>query len=123
MEGNNNRLFYHVKIISNIIYIGKGAFVLGQEQDSFGGDFSSAESYHGKISQFNLWKRCLNDSQIMDIMHNCNQKDDSAGGSQIFPNAISQKHLRNSLVISWADFRRENTINGFVKVLDVKYVF
>ena len=54
-------------------------------------------------------------------MHNCNQKDDSARGSQIFPNAISQKHLRNSLVISWADFRRENTINGFVKVLDMKY--
>ena len=122
LNGNNNRLFYHVKIISNIIYIGKGAFVLGQEQDSFGGDFSSAESYHGKISQFNLWKRCLNDSQIMDIMHNCNQKDDSARGSQIFPNAISRKHLRNSLVISWADFRRENTINGFVKVLNMKYV-
>ena len=34
--------------------IGKGAFVLGQEQDSFGGDFSSAESYQGKISQFNF---------------------------------------------------------------------
>ena len=93
--------------------------MLGQEQDSFGGHFSSAESYHGKISQFNLWKRCLNDSQIMDIMHNCNQKDNSAPDNHMYPNAINQKYLRNNLVISWADFRRENTINGFVKVINL----
>ena len=107
----------------NFVNVGKGAFVLGQEQDSFGGDFSSAESYHGKISQFNLWNRCLNDLQIMDIMHNCNQKDSSAPENQMFPNAINQKHLRNSLVISWADFRRENTINGFVKVRKSSHIF
>ena len=91
--------------------------MLGQEQDSFGGDFSSAESYHGKISQFNLWNKRLNDSQILNIMHSCNEEDHSLVQSdEIIPNAISQRHLRNSLVISWADFRRDNTINGFVKV-------
>ena len=96
---------------------GKGAFVLGQEQDSFGGDFSSAESYQGKISQFNLWNKQLNDSQILDIMYSCNEKEQSKPlQGLMFPNAINQRHLRDSLVISWADFRRENTINGFVKV-------
>ena len=111
---------FNSKSIIRILNKGKGAFVLGQEQDSYGGDFSSAESYHGKISQFNLWKRCLKDSHIMDIMHSCNQKDNLKQRTKMFPNAINQKHLRDSLIISWADFRRENTINGFVKVLEYK---
>ena len=102
-------------ILSN--EIGKGAFVLGQEQDSFGGDFSSAESYQGKISQFNLWNTRLNDTQISNIMYSCHDVDENSSvQNEMFPNAINQKHLRESLVISWADFRRENTINGFVKV-------
>ena len=111
---------FNSKSIIRILNKGKGAFVLGQEQDSYGGDFSSAESYHGKISQFNLWKRCLKHSHIMDIMHSCNQKDNVKQRMEMFPNAINQKHLRDTLIISWADFRRENTINGFVKVLKYK---
>ena len=103
--------------------IGKGAFVLGQEQDSFGGDFSSAESYQGKLSQFNLWRKTLNHSQIFNLMYSCNDKEDTFSQNQMFPNVISQTHLRDILVISWADFRRENTINGFVKVLHLLNVF
>ena len=56
----------------------------------------------------------------MDIMHSCNQKDNVKQRMEMFPNAINQKHLRDTLIISWADFRRENTINGFVKVLKYK---
>ena len=50
-------------------------------------------------------------------MYSCNEEENSfVQNSEMIPNAINQRHLRDSLVISWADFRRENTINGFVKV-------
>ena len=53
----------------------------------------------------------------MNIMYNCNEEEDSfVQNGEMIPNAINQRHLRDRLVIAWADFRRENTINGFVKV-------
>ena len=36
---------------------GKGILILGQEQDSYGGGFDKFQSFSGKISQFNIFKR------------------------------------------------------------------
>ena len=109
--------------------------MLGQEQDSFGGDFSSAESFKGKLSQFNLWNKSFNKSCILHFMQGCNKEDDDIAPTNdnnqhqqqlINSNnrfAPIQKELSQNLVISWADFRRTNTLNGFLKVPFAAFLF
>ncbi|CAB4066558.1 CSMD [Lepeophtheirus salmonis] len=47
---------------------GNGIFVLGQEQDSFGGNFSQAESFKGKITKLSIWNvELLTENQIMEL--------------------------------------------------------
>ena len=62
-----------------------GKFVLGQEQDEVGRNFSAAEAFNGHISQFNLWNKVLPENEIMKLAsYRCLQ---TAGN-----------------VIAWADF-------------------
>ncbi|KAK7074796.1 hypothetical protein SK128_008782 [Halocaridina rubra] len=35
--------------------VGKGAYIIGQEQDAFGGGFQRDQSYSGEITQLNIW--------------------------------------------------------------------
>ena len=60
---------FHCEIISS----GGGVLVVGQEQDSRGGKFSSAESYVGKISKLNIWDRELNMDEIQSQSTNCDE--------------------------------------------------
>ncbi|KAL1023323.1 hypothetical protein UPYG_G00039220 [Umbra pygmaea] len=48
-----------------------GHFILGQEQDSFGGSFKSAESFSGSLTQLHIWERVLNDSEIHTMENEC----------------------------------------------------
>ena len=53
-------------------YIPKGGiFVLGEEQDSFGGDFTRTESFYGDLSQLNIWDRQLSSNEIYDLASTC----------------------------------------------------
>ena len=47
-----------------------GTLVLGQDQDSLGGDFTTDEVFKGSVSQFNIWDRTLSYGEI-DSMALC----------------------------------------------------
>ncbi|XP_065089093.1 sushi, von Willebrand factor type A, EGF and pentraxin domain-containing protein 1-like [Ochlerotatus camptorhynchus] len=48
-----------------------GLFVIGQEQDSLGGDFSETESFVGKLAYLDLWSRALSGYEVRDLYHSC----------------------------------------------------
>ncbi|KAG1659024.1 Sushi, von Willebrand factor type A, EGF and pentraxin domain-containing protein 1 [Nymphon striatum] len=50
----------------------KGYFVLGQEQDNFGGGFSPTEAFVGEISQFNVWNYAMSAEEVKSISKQCN---------------------------------------------------
>ncbi len=44
-----------------------GSFVVGQDQDFLGGGFEKANSFHGRITQLNMWGRLLPTADIENI--------------------------------------------------------
>ncbi|XP_041064687.1 adhesion G-protein coupled receptor D2-like [Carcharodon carcharias] len=48
-----------------------GVFIIGQEQDTFGGSFKKDESFVGNITQLHIWDRVLNASEIQALAENC----------------------------------------------------
>ncbi|XP_071548102.1 uncharacterized protein [Panulirus ornatus] len=46
---------------------GGGAYIIGQEQDSFGATFQRDQSYSGEITQLNFWSNELSDSAIKQL--------------------------------------------------------
>lgn len=50
---------------------GQGIFVVGQEQDSFGGGFSESESFVGKISFLDFWNRELSELEVSEYYRTC----------------------------------------------------
>jgi len=45
--------------------------VLGQEQDSVGGDFDATQSFQGMLSNVHVWDRVLPATQIKEISTSC----------------------------------------------------
>ncbi|XP_078677630.1 uncharacterized protein LOC144914054 isoform X1 [Branchiostoma floridae x Branchiostoma belcheri] len=54
-----------------------GAWILGQEQDSVRGGFTSSEAYRGDLTRFNVWDRVLSAEEMKDV-YKC-----SSGGNVI----------------------------------------
>ncbi|XP_030640183.1 adhesion G-protein coupled receptor D2 [Chanos chanos] len=48
-----------------------GQFIIGQEQDAYGGSFKSQEAFCGSITQLYIWKRVLNSSEIQTMEKEC----------------------------------------------------
>lgn len=48
-----------------------GTLVLGQEQDSVGGDFEKSQSFQGMLSNVHVWDRVLPAPQIKEISTSC----------------------------------------------------
>ncbi|XP_062919506.1 adhesion G-protein coupled receptor D2-like [Mobula hypostoma] len=48
-----------------------GVFIIGQEQDTFGGSFKKDESFIGNITQLHIWDRLLNASEIQALAGDC----------------------------------------------------
>ncbi|XP_078075307.1 adhesion G protein-coupled receptor D2 [Mustelus asterias] len=48
-----------------------GVFIVGQEQDTFGGSFRKDESFVGNITQLHIWDRVLNASEIQALAEKC----------------------------------------------------
>ncbi|XP_043943542.1 neuronal pentraxin-1-like [Protopterus annectens] len=44
-----------------------GMFILGQEQDAFGGRFDATQAFVGEIADFNMWDRVLSEGEIYDL--------------------------------------------------------
>jgi len=53
--------------------------VLGQEQDSVGGDFDSSQSFQGMLSHVNLWDRVLPGVKIQEMSKSCGPDDQYDG--------------------------------------------
>lgn len=49
----------------------KGTVVLGQDQDSLGGGFSTAQAYTGKLYGVYVWKRVLDEGDIFNFANDC----------------------------------------------------
>lgn len=48
-----------------------GHFIIGQEQDTFGGSFKKDESFSGSITELHVWDRALNSSEIKTMENEC----------------------------------------------------
>ncbi|XP_054871865.1 adhesion G-protein coupled receptor D2 isoform X2 [Amphiprion ocellaris] len=48
-----------------------GLFIIGQEQDTFGGSFKADESFSGSITELHIWDRVLNSSEIFTMEKEC----------------------------------------------------
>lgn len=44
-----------------------GIFILGQEQDEVGRNFSLGESFYGSLSQLNVWSTVLPEAEIVEM--------------------------------------------------------
>ncbi|XP_053329829.1 adhesion G-protein coupled receptor D2 [Spea bombifrons] len=44
-----------------------GRFIVGQDQDSFGGTFKKKESFSGNITGLNMWSKVLNNDEIEQV--------------------------------------------------------
>ncbi|KAK8401438.1 hypothetical protein O3P69_002897 [Scylla paramamosain] len=47
--------------------LGNGAYIIGQEQDSFGGNFQQDQSYSGEIAHLSFWDSYLSQDEIIRI--------------------------------------------------------
>ena len=70
-----------------------GTLVLGQDQDSVGGDFESAQSFQGMLSNVNIWDLVLDSIQIGKLSKSC-----------LLDEATDRK------VYKWLDFLREGGV-------------
>ncbi|KAI3368680.1 hypothetical protein L3Q82_025675 [Scortum barcoo] len=48
-----------------------GHFIIGQEQDTFGGSFKKDESFSGSITELHIWDRVLNSTEIYIMENEC----------------------------------------------------
>jgi len=68
-----------------------GIFVVGEEQDAYGGDFTPEESFFGDLSQLNVWNRELSASEVYDLATSCGHDQGN--------------------VVAWSDFNSQITGN------------
>ena len=48
-----------------------GTFILGQEQDSYGGGFEQSQSFFGQMYGVNMWDTVLPAEEILRLSKNC----------------------------------------------------
>ncbi|KAL9978961.1 hypothetical protein ACROYT_G016546 [Oculina patagonica] len=48
-----------------------GTLVIGQDQDSLGGDFQASQAYVGELTDLNIWNRVLNATEISNLSKSC----------------------------------------------------
>ena len=72
-----------------------GILIVGQEQDSFGGDFDPNQHLLGELTGLNIWNRVLSPSKILEMSKSC--------------------HVGQGNVKKWSDFKVG--IRGNVRVI------
>ncbi|XP_059204401.1 C-reactive protein-like [Centropristis striata] len=75
-----------------------GRVIIGQDPDSYLGDFEASQSFVGEMSDINMWDSVLSDSQIRDV--------------------FSGKKVQRGNVFDWET--AELTVKGQVQVVDIK---
>jgi len=74
--------------------------ILGQEQDSVGGGFSSAQDWEGILDELIIFRRALNSTAITSIYNNQNAGKNWDGSYRACPNMPNMKLTKTSQVIS-----------------------
>lgn len=67
---SNNSFLYNNTYGSDPLDVDQGGFIIGQEQDSVGGDFDSNQAHEGNIDDIRIYNRALTQSEISDIYNN-----------------------------------------------------
>ncbi|XP_070548194.1 neuronal pentraxin-1-like [Ptychodera flava] len=70
--------------VSGRIITGGGNLVLGQEQDSVGGNYESHQALLGSLTDFNMWSRALSDDEIVTVMTGQHSGGDVFGWNAAF---------------------------------------
>ncbi|KAM3619759.1 uncharacterized protein V6R79_013108 [Siganus canaliculatus] len=77
-KGGHWALFVHGLLVSETVGLNSsdsigpdGLFIIGQEQDTFGGSFKKDESFSGSITELHIWDRVLNSSEIYTMEKEC----------------------------------------------------
>ena len=63
-----------------------GFLVLGQDQDSLGGDFNVKQTLHGRLASVNMWDKVLSESEIAAQYTNCSVPHGSVLNWSVFKN-------------------------------------
>lgn len=71
-----------------------GTLVLGQDQDSVGAGFQSAQSFQGKLSNVNVWDHVLPDTQIKEMSTSCLLDEWNEANVFKWPDFLSQGGAR-----------------------------
>ncbi|XP_030290070.1 adhesion G-protein coupled receptor D2 isoform X3 [Sparus aurata] len=76
-----------------------GLFIIGQEQDTFGGSFKKDESFSGSITELHIWDRVLNDSEIETMEKSCTP----ISSGLVFKWSGAAMEIETSLTKLWRD--------------------
>ncbi|XP_054459470.1 adhesion G-protein coupled receptor D2 [Anoplopoma fimbria] len=76
-----------------------GLFIIGQEQDTFGGSFKKDESFSGSITELHIWDRVLNSSEIDTMEKQCSP----VSSGLVFKWSRSAMEIETSLTELWKD--------------------
>lgn len=105
-NGGHWALFSHGSLISegdglnSSDSIGRdGLFVIGQEQDTFGGSFKKDESFSGSITELHIWDRVLNSSEIYTMEKECSP----ISSGLVFKWSGAAMEIESSLTKLWRD--------------------
>ncbi|XP_028259183.1 adhesion G-protein coupled receptor D2 [Parambassis ranga] len=76
-----------------------GLFIIGQEQDTFGGLFKSDQSFSGSITELHIWDRVLNNSEILTMEKQCSP----VSSGLVFKWGGPNMEIESSLTSLWRD--------------------
>ena len=76
-----------------------GLFIIGQEQDTFGGSFKKDESFSGSITELHIWDRVLNSSEIFTMEKECSL----ISSGLVFKWSEAAMEIESSLTKLWRD--------------------
>ncbi|XP_044055394.1 adhesion G-protein coupled receptor D2 isoform X2 [Siniperca chuatsi] len=76
-----------------------GLFIIGQEQDTFGGSFKKDESFSGSITELHIWDRVLYSSEIHIMEKECSP----ISSGLVFKWSGAAMEIESSLTKLWRD--------------------
>ncbi|XP_076007349.1 adhesion G protein-coupled receptor D2 [Genypterus blacodes] len=87
-----------------------GLFIIGQEQDTFGGSFKKDESFSGSITELHIWERALNSSEIHTMEKECSP----IPSRLVFKWSKETMEIESSVMSLWRDSPCQGNITVLV---------
>ncbi|XP_054645830.1 adhesion G-protein coupled receptor D2 isoform X2 [Dunckerocampus dactyliophorus] len=86
-----------------------GLFIIGQEQDTFGGSFKKDESFSGSVTELHIWDRVLSRSEMDTMEKECSP----ATSGLIFKWSGASVEVESSLTKLWGSSPCKGNISAF----------